>query len=767
MITTILILLGFAIFAHALLVTSGLLKQDFRRTPVAYLPRVSVIIPCKGADDEFVTFLKSLEKQTYTNADYLFCLANEDDRAISAITLTLKRLPYQIIISKQLENTGEKNQNIIAALEVRDPDAQVIAFLDSDGILDEDYLASLIAPLQDERYVCASTYRRYETDTIGGLITKYWNLVSLSFKQFPSSSWAWAGGCALRCRDLTTLDIPRIWIGALVDDQPLNMAIRRLGLRTFSIDKQVRSDCHHTVRSSIQWITRQSFHAQRYYPPLHFINLLSIAVFLFYLTCALLTSNPLFLAPFAGLFFAIGVLVFKYGTFREGLFLPFIYIMIAFVTLYASIRTPFMRQITWSGIRYTVDKKGRVTRRTVCPRATELEAPSLLHPSLSQPTSLSEQRPLTKEHILVTGGAGFIGSFLVDALVQAGNTVRVLDNLTPQVHPSHTWPEYINDGAEYIQGDVRDPAVLRNALSGVTVVLHHAAAVGVAQSQYDIEHYVSTNITGTAALYQAILDLKMDLKRMIIAGSMSCYGEGSYHCPRCGNVSVELRQASELAASRWDYRCPTCEHPLQPLPTNESHPCRPTSIYAISKKVQEEIAVTMALTYHFPTVVFRYFNVYGPRQALGNPYTGVVAIFVNRLLNGLPPIIYEDGRQLRDFVSVNDVVQANLLALTCRLDGPQVINIGSGSSISVREIAELVAAGVGSKATPELPGKFRVGDIRHCFADITKARTMLGFEPKYDLRGALSEIVEWARPRRSDDRVNKMLAESEAAHVIR
>ncbi|HEU5336058.1 MAG TPA: NAD-dependent epimerase/dehydratase family protein, partial [Terriglobales bacterium] len=266
-----------------------------------------------------------------------------------------------------------------------------------------------------------------------------------------------------------------------------------------------------------------------------------------------------------------------------------------------------------------------------------------------------------KKRILVTGGAGFVGSHLVDALLAQGHAVRVYDNLTPQVHADGL-PGYFPSGAELMQGDMRHQERIRDAVRNVDVIFHLAAAVGVGQSMYEISHYMGANTQGTANLLQAILDTRCHVEKLVVASSMSIYGEGKYLCPACGEVAPPPRPLSQLKQKTWEALCPGCGHILQPVPTDESKPLQATSIYALSKKDQEEMVLLFGRTYQVPVVALRYFNIYGSRQALSNPYTGVAAIFASRLMNGNPPLVFEDGMQKRDFVSVHDVVAANLLA---------------------------------------------------------------------------------------------------------
>jgi dTDP-L-rhamnose 4-epimerase len=361
-------------------------------------------------------------------------------------------------------------------------------------------------------------------------------------------------------------------------------------------------------------------------------------------------------------------------------------------------------------------------------------------------------------HVLITGGAGFVGSHLADALLAQGHSVRVFDSLSPQVHP-HGRPDYLDPEVELIIGDTRDLDAVSRSLRGVDTVVHLAAAVGVGQSMYEISHYMGTNTQGTANLLQAILDTKSDIRKLVVASSMSIYGEGKYLCRSCGEVSPPPRPLEQLKSKQWETRCPHCGCELTPLATDESKPLQCTSIYALSKKDQEEMTLLFGRTYGLPVVALRYFNIYGTRQALSNPYTGVAAIFASRLLNRRSPMIFEDGRQMRDFVSVHDVVQANLLALQRSDADGLALNIGSGSPVSIAEVADGLSECLGEKIPTEITGKYRVGDIRHCFADINAARKILGYQPRYRFSEGISELVAWLRSQTAVDKAADMVRE--------
>jgi len=370
-------------------------------------------------------------------------------------------------------------------------------------------------------------------------------------------------------------------------------------------------------------------------------------------------------------------------------------------------------------------------------------------------------------NILVTGGAGFIGSHLVDALVERGHRVRILDSLVEQVHGDSA-PAHLNKNAEFIRGDVCDAATISAALDGIDVVYHEAAEVGVGQSMYEIVRYVKANDLGTAVLLEEMIKRPEQFKKLVVASSMSIYGEGAYRCNACGtNVYPLLRSEEQLAAQDWEFKCEACGKELDTVGTPEEKPLFPTSVYAVSKQDQEQYCLAVGRAYKIPTVAFRYFNVYGTRQALSNPYTGVCAIFSSRLLNDQAPTIFEDGEQSRDFVHVSDIVQANLLAIETNGGDYQAMNIGTGRATSVKEIAQLLAKGLKKDIQPTLVGKYREGDIRHCVADISKAKTMLGYEPKITLEAGLAELLDWLAHQDAEDRVESATAELAQRSLVR
>jgi dTDP-L-rhamnose 4-epimerase len=367
-----------------------------------------------------------------------------------------------------------------------------------------------------------------------------------------------------------------------------------------------------------------------------------------------------------------------------------------------------------------------------------------------------------RRKILVTGGAGFVGSHLVDALLARGHHVRVLDNLDPQVHGRTGRPRgHLNADAEFLHADVRDLDAVRRALDGVDVVFHEAAAVGVGQSMYRIREYVEVNSLGGANLLQAIVDRKSRVERMIVASSMSIYGEGAYRCPACGPVHPPLRPKAQLKARRWELDCPRCGAETAAVPTGEDKPLIPTSIYAVTKRDHEEMFVACGQAYGIPTIALRYFNIYGPRQSLSNPYTGAAAIFSSRLLNGNPPLVFEDGCQTRDFVHVSDIVAANLLALESSRTGCDVFNVGTGRPLSILRLVQLIREELGQGPEEQVLHKFREGDIRHCYADVSRIRAALGYIPRVALEDGVRELVAWVREEEAVDLVERAARELE------
>jgi dTDP-L-rhamnose 4-epimerase len=360
--------------------------------------------------------------------------------------------------------------------------------------------------------------------------------------------------------------------------------------------------------------------------------------------------------------------------------------------------------------------------------------------------------------VLITGGAGFIGSHVADELIRHGYRVRALDNLTEQVHGGDASPpDYLNDEVELIRGDIRDAVTVGRALEGVDAVFHFAAMVGVGQSMYEVAQYTEVNNLGTAVLLEALISRPVE--RLIVASSMSLYGEGLYRANDGYTHTGVERSITQLKRADWEVRNVHGEV-LIPLPTPEDKQPSIASVYALSKYDQERLCLMIGRAYGIPTVALRFFNVFGTRQSLSNPYTGVLAIFASRILNGNSPMIFEDGLQKRDFVHVYDVAQACRLALEGERAAGNVFNVGSGQAYTIREIANRIANVLGREdLRPEITGQYRVGDIRHCFADITRARETLGYEPRVSLEDGMVELAGWLEGKIAIDRVAEARAE--------
>ena len=351
---------------------------------------------------------------------------------------------------------------------------------------------------------------------------------------------------------------------------------------------------------------------------------------------------------------------------------------------------------------------------------------------------------MTDRTVLITGGAGFIGGYLARALIREGFRVRLLDNLESQAHADASAPL---EECDLIVGDVTDPRVVAQSLGEVDAVVHFAALVGVGQSMYEAARYVRTNCLGTAVLLEEVARRRDRIRRLVVASSMSIYGEGAYECLSCETPRAAERSAERLAAGRWEPACPVCGEELRPVSTAETKlPC-PASVYAVTKRDQEELCLAFGRAYGVPTVALRFFNVYGPGQALSNPYTGVVAIFAARLLAGLAPLVFEDGGQTRDFVHADDVAAACVAALArAGVDG-LALNVGTGRATKISDLARLVREIVGGPE-PILTGRYRPGDIRHCVADATNATRLLSWKPNVRLEVGLAEMAEWLRSQR-------------------
>jgi dTDP-L-rhamnose 4-epimerase len=375
--------------------------------------------------------------------------------------------------------------------------------------------------------------------------------------------------------------------------------------------------------------------------------------------------------------------------------------------------------------------------------------------------------------VLVTGGAGFVGSHVVDRLVDHGHEVVVLDNLDPQVHgPAAPNPHNIADHIaagrmEFIHGDIRNRDDVRHALDGVDTIAHLAAAVGVGQSMYEPYYYADVNVAGQGMLLEEMAREPTRYRRFVVASSMSIYGEGSYECAEHGVMEAEPRSEERLEIGQWEVPCPRCGVDMGAGHTAEDKPLQFTSIYAITKKTQEEMALCFGRAYHMPTIALRFFNVFGSRQALSNPYTGVAAIFMGRLKNGRPPLVFEDGRQSRDFVHVHDVADAVVRSLELEDATSGAYNVCTGRPISIAQVGEALAKLLDVDIKPEAVGRYRAGDIRHCIGDPSRARHVLGFEARTTFEEGLAELTAWAEEEDAEDRVEVSFEELTRQGLVR
>jgi len=356
------------------------------------------------------------------------------------------------------------------------------------------------------------------------------------------------------------------------------------------------------------------------------------------------------------------------------------------------------------------------------------------------------------KNILVTGGAGFIGSHLVDKLIdEKGYNVTVFDILEEQVHgSSKKFPEYLNPKANFILGSVTDYLKLEDLVKSNEVIYHLAAIVGVGQSMYQIKKYTEYNILGTANLLDIIANSEHNVKKLIISSSNTVYGEGKARCGKCGIVFPSLRTEKQLRRKDWELKCPLCDQNIKPLLTDESKPFNSSSLYALSKQSQEEMGLLIGNTYGINTTIMRFFLVYGTRQSISNPYTGVCGIFCSRLFTGKPAIVFEDGLQSRDFVNVHDVCQALILCMEKDAARGEIFNVGSGNPITIKEVAEVITNKINPDLKPIYNQQYRVGDIRHCLADISKIKSKLGYSPKIAFKEGINDLIEWVRPQIKD-----------------
>ncbi len=367
---------------------------------------------------------------------------------------------------------------------------------------------------------------------------------------------------------------------------------------------------------------------------------------------------------------------------------------------------------------------------------------------------------------LITGGAGFIGSFVAEELLNSGYEVILFDNLTPQVHQNRERPEYLDKRARLVVGDVRDAKALSCVLKESDYVIHLASAVGVAQSNYEISNYCDVNVNGTAVLCEELIKEKDHIRKVVVAGSMTEYGEGLYVKKSDGSlIRPSIRTNEGIQAYGWEPCDPITKEPLENVPIDENASLDGKSVYALTKRMQEDLILNMDFLYNIPAVSLRFFNVYGERQSLNNPYTGVLAIFISQILNGNPPQVYEDGKQTRDFIYVRDVAKAIKAALFTQSHGVK-INIGSGTGTQIGELAHKLCALLKPEFKPNITGKFRKGDIRHCTANIELAEKVLNFKPETPLNAGIANLIKWAHQQKPQDRTLAAAAELAAKGLL-
>ena len=375
------------------------------------------------------------------------------------------------------------------------------------------------------------------------------------------------------------------------------------------------------------------------------------------------------------------------------------------------------------------------------------------------------------KNILISGGAGFIGSYLTKKLVSKGYNVTILDNLSKQIHGKDKKSELYNSIKEistFILGDVCNEEDWKKSLKGQDAVIHLAAETGTGQSMYEISRYNDVNILGTAHLLNFLANNKNSVKKLIIASSRSIYGEGKYKCEKHGVVYPIDRIASNMINGKFDLFCDVCGGELDLMPTDENSMIHPSSIYGITKHQQEQMTLLMGKSLGIPAVSLRYQNVYGPGQSLSNPYTGILSIFSTRMLNGNDIDIYEDGEESRDFVFIDDVVEATILALEKEEANHQVFNVGSGEPTTVSQVANSLKSLYNSNTNISISGSFRLGDIRHNYADLNKIKNLLGFKVKFDFQTGISRFVDWAKTQEvKEDKYEKSLNELKNKGLIK
>jgi dTDP-L-rhamnose 4-epimerase len=348
-------------------------------------------------------------------------------------------------------------------------------------------------------------------------------------------------------------------------------------------------------------------------------------------------------------------------------------------------------------------------------------------------------------HVLVTGGAGFIGRHLSRRLLREGCQVTILDSFSPQIHGAQrNLPDDLADRVRLITGDVRDRAALNQALNGQDVVVHLAAETGTGQSMYEIERYENVNVGGTALLLECLINHPRQVRKLVLASSRAVYGEGKYQCSTCGIVYPPMRRMEDVLVGQFEPRCPRCGAACVALATDESAPYQPASLYGLTKQVQEQLVLMFAPRLNISTFVLRYQNVYGPGQSLQNPYTGILAIFSSQARQGEPINVFEDGEESRDFVYVEDAIEATWRCIEPAAAGVDIFNVGSGQRVTVRTAAQEILQYFRSTGALNVSGAFRAGDIRHNLADLSRIRRQLGFEPRWKFSDGIREFLQWA-----------------------
>ncbi len=374
-----------------------------------------------------------------------------------------------------------------------------------------------------------------------------------------------------------------------------------------------------------------------------------------------------------------------------------------------------------------------------------------------------------QKNILITGGAGFIGSNLAIKLIEKGHNVRVLDNLSAQIHgESAVLPEKLKGKVEFVKGDVTNKDDWEKALENQHVIIHLAAETGTGQSMYEVQKYVDVNINGTAILLNYLVNNKHSIQKVVVASSRAIYGEGKYVCKEHGIVYPGDREEKNLLAKDYDAKCPYCGQSAELSATDESSKIHPSSVYGITKQNQEQMVLNVCKSIKIPAVAFRYQNVYGPGQSLKNPYTGILSIFSTQIRNGNNINIFEDGEESRDFVFIDDIVDATILGIEKEEANYEVFNVGSGKQTTVFEVATALNNLYEQKVSINITGNFRLGDIRHNYADLEKIKTKLGFTPKFDFEEGVAHFAKWVASQDVEtDRYSKSIDEMKAKGLFK